>query len=123
MGIFGEICRWMRVQLAGNVKSGEEEEGDQRETKKFRSIRSFYPEGVESNTFIIDAMKTGNVGRFLNHSCDPNIFVQNIFQETHDLRFPTVAFFTCKFVKAGEELCWNYNYEVDSVPGRRIDCH
>jgi len=22
-----------------------------------------------------------------------------------------------------EELCWNYNYEVDSVPGRRIDCH
>ena len=26
------------------------------------------------------------LGRFLNHSCDPNIFVQNIFQETHDLR-------------------------------------
>ena len=48
-----------------NVKSGEEEEGVQRETKKFRSIRSFYPEGVESNTFIIDAMKTGNVGEFL----------------------------------------------------------
>jgi len=92
-------------------------------TKKFRSIRSFYHKSAESDTFIVDAMKTGNVGRYLNHSCDPNVFVQNIFEESHDLRFPTVAFFTCKFVKAGDELCWNYSYEVDSVPGRRIDCH
>ena len=48
---------------------------------------------------------------------------QNVFVETQDLRFPTIAFFTYKFVRAGEELCWNYNYEVDSVPGTRIDCY
>jgi hypothetical protein len=23
-----------------------------------------------------------------------------------------MAFFTYKFVRAGEELCWNYSYEV-----------
>ena len=27
-------------------------------------------------------------------------------------RFPTMAFFAYKFVRAGEELCWNYSYEV-----------
>jgi len=29
----------------------------------------------------------------LQHSCDPNVFVQNVFVDTHDLRFPWVAFF------------------------------
>ena len=29
----------------------------------------------------------GNIGRYLNHSCDPNVFVQNVFVESHDLRF------------------------------------
>jgi len=103
-------------------KSEIKETTDEIPTKKIRSIRSFY-EGGNSETFIVDAMTTGNVGRYLNHSCDPNVFVQNIFHDSHDLRFPTIAFFTCKFVKAGDELCWNYSYEVDSVPGRRIDCH
>lgn len=25
---------------------------------------------------------------FLQHSCQPNVFVQNVFTETHDVRFP-----------------------------------
>lgn len=37
-------------------------------------------------------------------------------------RFPTIAFFTTKFVAAGEELCWNYCYEVGSVEGKEIIC-
>lgn len=30
----------------------------------------------------------GNVGRFLNHSCDPNLEKVNVFVETHDVRLP-----------------------------------
>lgn len=30
----------------------------------------------------------------LQHSCSPNLFVQNVFVDTHDLRFPWVAFFS-----------------------------
>lgn len=33
---------------------------------------------------------------FLQHSCTPNLFVQNVFVDTHDLRFPWVAFFASK---------------------------
>jgi hypothetical protein len=32
----------------------------------------------------------------IQHSCGPNMFVQNVFIDTHDLRFPWVAFFAKK---------------------------
>lgn len=57
------------------------------------------------------------------HSCNPNIFVQNVFVDTHDLRFPWVAFFASHFIKAGEELTWDYNYDVGSVPGKVLHCY
>ena len=34
----------------------------------------------------MDANSQGNIGRYFNHSCDPNIFVQNVFIDSHDLR-------------------------------------
>ena len=34
--------------------------------------------------------------------------------DSHDLRFPWIAFFTTTYVKAGTELVWDYNYEVCS---------
>ncbi|XP_076158037.1 histone-lysine N-methyltransferase SETDB1-A isoform X3 [Alosa pseudoharengus] len=77
----------------------------------------------EENCYIIDALQQGNLGRYLNHSCDPNLFVQNVFVDTHDLRFPWVAFFTKKRVKAGTELTWDYNYEVGSVEGKVLLCN
>ncbi|XP_053564339.1 histone-lysine N-methyltransferase SETDB2 [Bombina bombina] len=65
----------------------------------------------EENVCCLDATKEGNVGRFLNHSCNPNLFVQTVFVETHNKRFPWVAFFTKRLVKAGTELTWDYNYD------------
>lgn len=70
----------------------------------------------------MDAKSKGNIGRYLNHSCDPNVFVQNCFVDTHDIRFPWLAFFTSRFVTAGQELCWDYNYVVDQVEGKEIYC-
>ncbi|XP_026087588.1 histone-lysine N-methyltransferase SETDB1-A-like isoform X1 [Carassius auratus] len=76
----------------------------------------------EESCYVIDARQEGNLGRFINHSCSPNLFVQNIFVDTHDLRFPWVAFFTSKRVRAGTELTWDYNYEVGSVEGKVLLC-
>ncbi|XP_059480204.1 histone-lysine N-methyltransferase SETDB1 isoform X2 [Neocloeon triangulifer] len=73
--------------------------------------------------YVMDAKSVGNLGRYFNHSCDPNVIVQNVFVDTHDLRFPWVAFFTKKHVPAGSELCWDYNYEIGSLPDRRLDCY
>ena len=38
-------------------------------------------------------------------------------------RFHTIAFFSMKFVPAGEELCWDYGYQIDTVEGKKIICH
>ncbi|NXP08797.1 SETB2 methyltransferase, partial [Thinocorus orbignyianus] len=76
----------------------------------------------EENIYILDATREGNVGRFLNHSCCPNLFAQSVFVETHDRNFPWVAFFTNRHVKAGTELTWDYGYEAGSMPETEISC-
>ncbi|NWV66693.1 SETB2 methyltransferase, partial [Malurus elegans] len=76
----------------------------------------------EENIYILDATKEGNVGRFLNHSCCPNLFAQSVFVETHNRSFPWVAFFTNRHVKAGSELTWDYGYEAGSMPETEISC-
>nr|CAB3265998.1 histone-lysine N-methyltransferase SETDB1-like [Phallusia mammillata] len=96
----------------GNMDSDEEEV-----TNKTR--RLFGQDGA----FIIDAKQTGNLGRYLNHSCTPNLMVQNVFIDTHDLRFPWVAFFASSTIRAGTELTWDYNYEIGSVDDRVIHCY
>ncbi|XP_017890661.1 histone-lysine N-methyltransferase eggless [Ceratina calcarata] len=87
---------------------------------KFKSVRDFF--GEDEAVYIMDAKTTGNIGRYLNHSCDPNIFVQNVFVDTHDVRFPWVAFFALNYIRAGQELTWNYSYDVGSIPGKVIIC-
>uniref|UniRef100_A0A8C7C911 [histone H3]-lysine(4) N-trimethyltransferase n=1 Tax=Oncorhynchus kisutch TaxID=8019 RepID=A0A8C7C911_ONCKI len=85
-----------------------------------KNTRQFF-DGEES-CYIIDAKLEGNLGRYLNHSCSANLFVQNVFVDTHDLRFPWVAFFASKRIRAGTELTWDYNYEVGSVEGKELLC-
>lgn len=72
--------------------------------------------------FIFNCEHKANVSRFFHHSCDPNLFVQNVFIDTYDLRFPHVAFFASNYIQAGTELTWNYMYTIGSVPGKVIMC-
>ncbi|XP_047038698.1 histone-lysine N-methyltransferase SETDB1-A isoform X2 [Helicoverpa zea] len=88
---------------------------------KYKSVRTLF--GKDEACYIMDAKVQGNIGRYLNHSCCPNVFVQNVFVDTHDPRFPWVAFFALSHIKAGTELTWNYNYDVGSVPGKVLYCH
>ncbi|KAM6288131.1 histone-lysine N-methyltransferase SETDB2 isoform 2-T2 [Spheniscus humboldti] len=84
--------------------------------------RTFLKNANEENIYVLDATKEGNVGRFLNHSCCPNLFAQSVFVETHNRSFPWVAFFTNRHVKAGTELTWDYGYEAGSMPETEISC-
>ncbi|KAF7266513.1 hypothetical protein GWI33_020194 [Rhynchophorus ferrugineus] len=92
-------------------------------TSKYVSVRELFGKEEKDNIYIMDAKNAGNIGRFLNHSCSPNVFVQNVFVDTHDVRFPWVAFFSSQFIRAGTELTWNYNYDIGSVPGRVLYCN
>ncbi|XP_035916079.1 histone-lysine N-methyltransferase eggless isoform X1 [Anopheles stephensi] len=84
------------------------------------TLRKFF--GENEHIYVMDAKKSGNLGRYFNHSCVPNLFVQSVFVDTHDVRFPWVAFFAYCNIKAGTELTWNYNYDVGSVNGKVLTC-
>ncbi|CAH0395429.1 unnamed protein product [Bemisia tabaci] len=96
----------------------DEDPGDEKEGKSLR-----YLFGEDECVYVMDAKCNGNIGRYLNHSCEPNVFVQNVFVDTHDLRFPWVAFFALNYIPAGQELTWDYNYDVNSVPGKVLYCY
>ncbi|XP_067298997.1 histone-lysine N-methyltransferase SETDB2 [Pseudorasbora parva] len=76
----------------------------------------------QDTLYYLDASKEGNVARFINHSCEPNLFIQNVFIDTHDPQFPLIAFFTNRSVKAGSELTWNYSYTPGSEPDHEVTC-
>lgn len=81
----------------------------------------------------------------LQHSCQPNLFIQNVFTDSHDPAFPVIAFFTNRWgrrrhwwllildswgwlmwrlslrvVKAGTELTWNYS--ADARGKQEVTC-
>ncbi|XP_060568067.1 histone-lysine N-methyltransferase SETDB1-like isoform X2 [Ruditapes philippinarum] len=108
-------------QINPSKKDGKDNTEDNEDSFHGPSTRDFYQD--EQSCYIMDAKSMGNIGRYLNHSCFPNAFVQNVFADTHDLRFPWIAFFAGQYISAGSELTWDYNYEVGSVPGKVLYCY
>ncbi|KAJ1289421.1 hypothetical protein BS78_02G163100 [Paspalum vaginatum] len=65
--------------------------------------------------FTIDAAECGNVGRFINHSCSPNLYAQNVLWDHDDIRRPHVMFFAVENIPPLQELTYHYNYKVGTV--------
>jgi histone-lysine N-methyltransferase SETD2 len=77
-------------------------------------IKHFYFMSLTKGEFV-DATKRGNLGRFCNHSCNPNCFVDK-WVVGDKLR---MGIFAERKIKAGEELVFNYNvdrYGADPQP-------
>ena len=54
----------------------------------------------------IDARLFGNIGRFTNHLCEPNLLAVWVFTVQQDLRFPHIAFFSSKPIQSGDQIGW-----------------
>lgn len=67
--------------------------------------------------FCIDAGSCGNVTRFINHSCQPNLFVQCILSTHHDIRLARIVLFAADDILPMQELTYDYGYALDSVVG------
>ncbi|XP_053139811.1 histone-lysine N-methyltransferase SETDB2 [Hemicordylus capensis] len=109
----------------GNTQKGKISTGRQESTHNedvTENEEACFKNCNKENLCLLDATREGNVGRFLNHSCCPNLFVQSVFVETHNKKFPWVAFFTNRHVKAGTELTWDYGYEAGSMPETETTC-
>ena len=64
---------------------------------------------------IISAKRTGNVARFMNHSCSPNVFWQPVLYDHGDEGHPHIAFFAMKHIPPMTELTYDYGQSQGNV--------
>lgn len=68
----------------------------------------------DQNPYTVDAAKCGNVSHFINHSCDPNLVVFNVWVNCLDPDLPRLALFASQDIKKGEELTFDYNSGLET---------
>ncbi|NWH87218.1 SETMR methyltransferase, partial [Aegithalos caudatus] len=77
------------------------------------AVREHLHDGRVLETFV-DPSRVGNVGRFLNHSCQPNLFMVPV---RVDSMVPRLALFAAADISAGEELSYDYSGRFHNPPG------
>jgi len=87
---------------------------DEADTRNSKSPHLTYLMDLDYNPdhealFSIDAANHGNLSRYINHSCDPNLGVFPCWMSNMDLNLPTITFFAKRIIAPGEELTFDYN--------------
>ena len=63
----------------------------------------------------IDGQVFRNIARYINHSCAPNCEAQKTPR--------SIWIVALRDIQAGEELTYNYGYEIDDEPASPYTCH
>lgn len=108
-------------EYAGEVISFEEARHRQltqgpEENNYIIAIREHAGTGSITETFVDPAL-VGNVGRFLNHSCLPNLFMLPV--RVHSL-VPRLALFAGRDIDAQEELTFDYSGGYSNQPPAQL---
>ncbi|CAI0554022.1 unnamed protein product [Linum tenue] len=72
--------------------------------------------------FVIDSTKYGNVSRFINHSCAPNLVNHQVLIDSMDSQRSHIGLYASRDIAYGEELTRNYRYEILSGEGHPCHC-
>ncbi|XP_038627668.1 histone-lysine N-methyltransferase SETMAR [Tachyglossus aculeatus] len=89
---FSEACRRMKLQTPSD-------------SNYILAVREHLHSGQVIETFV-DPTRIGNVGRFLNHSCEPNLLMVPV---RIDSLVPKLALFATQDILPGEELAYDYS--------------
>uniref|UniRef100_A0A8C0JC94 [histone H3]-lysine(9) N-methyltransferase n=1 Tax=Chelonoidis abingdonii TaxID=106734 RepID=A0A8C0JC94_CHEAB len=76
----------------------------------------------DGEVYCIDARFYGNISRFINHLCEPNLTPVRVFMSHQDLRFPRIAFFSTRQIEAGEEIGFDYGDRFWDIKGKYFSC-
>ncbi|XP_066436523.1 histone-lysine N-methyltransferase EHMT1 isoform X2 [Eleutherodactylus coqui] len=77
----------------------------------------------DGEVYCIDARFYGNISRFINHLCEPNLLPVRVFMSHQDLRFPRIAFFSSRQIHAGEQIGFDYGDRFWDIKGKLFNCH
>uniref|UniRef100_A0A8C4GQS4 Euchromatic histone-lysine N-methyltransferase 2 n=1 Tax=Dicentrarchus labrax TaxID=13489 RepID=A0A8C4GQS4_DICLA len=76
----------------------------------------------DGEVYCIDARYYGNISRFINHLCDPNLIPVRVFMLHQDLRFPRIAFFSSRDILSGQELGFDYGDRFWDIKSKYFTC-
>ncbi|XP_023217380.1 uncharacterized protein LOC111619796 [Centruroides sculpturatus] len=93
-------------------------EADQREDDSYL----FDLDNRDGETYCLDARYYGNISRFINHLCEPNLVPVKIFVDHQDLSFPRIAFFSSRDIKPLEELGFDYGEKFWVIKYKWFTC-
>ena len=104
------------MQYVGEIFSSDSDFGQKR-INKYKKSTCTYLMRIDNNE-VIDPTSSGNIARFINHSCDPNC--QTIKWQVLDEM--QVGIFTIKDIQENEELTFNYQFDFFKTLFYRCYC-
>ncbi|NWH75135.1 SETMR methyltransferase, partial [Piaya cayana] len=96
---FNEACRRIQAQTS-------------KDSNYIIAVREHFHSSRIMETFV-DPTYIGNIGRFLNHSCEPNLFMVPV---RVDSMVPKLALFAATDISAGKELSYDYSGRFHNLP-------
>jgi len=62
----------------------------------------------DENLYTVDAAFYGNISHFINHSCDANLNIFNVYVDCLDPNMPRLCLFAKREIKKGEQITFDY---------------
>merc|ERR1712130_52817 len=62
----------------------------------------------DENLYTVDVAFYGNLSHFINHSCDPNLNIFNVYVNCLDPNMPQLCLFAKKEIMKGEQITFDY---------------
>ncbi|XP_054693641.1 histone-lysine N-methyltransferase SETMAR [Grus americana] len=106
------VCEYAGEVLGFNEARRRIQAQTSKDSNYIIAVREHLHNGQIMETFV-DPTYIGNVGRFLNHSCEPNLFMVPV---RVDSMVPKLALFAATDISAGEELSYDYSGRFHNSP-------
>lgn len=69
-------------------------------------------------TFVIDAARKGSIARFVNHSCEPNCYIEKLYVNG----LPRMVLFASFPIAVDEEITFDYRFDSFEVTAQHCYC-
>ncbi|CAN4091323.1 unnamed protein product [Withania somnifera] len=119
----GFICEYAgEVTKAGNYSDNDNYIFDAtRIYEPVESVRDYSDESWKVPfPLVISAKNGGNIARFMNHSCSPNVYWQLLVRDSNNEAYYHIAFFAIRHIPPMQE--WTFDYGMDKAHHRRKKC-
>lgn len=74
----------------------------------------------QDNPYTVDAAFYGNVAHFINHSCDPNLSIFNVWVDCLDPNLPRICLFARRDIAKGEQITFDYCQQSTQNYSKRL---